>query len=223
MGHRIKYWTRLCECLNYLSLWCVLGPRNVGTGCGCCNTCNIIMSHKVCIGMSTSPFTHLANSDISWICPQPTWNESSYSGIVCNTPDVTSDNNPYSAMADSLRGINNHTDASVNLLSPVSSITSLSESGISQSQSDSMTNRLVGSPQAASSPKSVPVSPPQRAPKKDSFKTALMNCRGINNKIAELHTFLSATDPDIVLGTESWLKPNTMNCEIFPENYNIYK
>ena len=33
---------------------------------------------------------------------------------------------------------------------------------------------------------------------------------------------MSSTDPDIVLGTESWLKPEILNCEVFPEEYTVY-
>ena len=50
-----------------------------------------------------------------------------------------------------------------------------------------------------------------------------MNCQSIKNKIAELQTFISSTEPDIVLGTESWLQPEVLSCEIFPEEYAVYR
>ena len=59
--------------------------------------------------------------------------------------------------------------------------------------------------------------------KKDSFKIAVVNCQSINNKIPELLTFVSSTDPDTVLGTESCLKPEILNCEVFPEEYTVYR
>ena len=137
----------------------------------CCDTCNV-WSHKVCVGMSTSFFTHLASSDVSWICPQSTCNQPNYSSIILNTPEVSSDNNTYSTIADSMRS-HSASDHEVTPISPVSPIVSDS---ISEFQSDSLTVRPVGSPQAASSPKVPPGKPPRRPFKKDNFKNSIINC-----------------------------------------------
>ena len=74
-----------------------------------------------------------------------------------------------------------------------------------------------------SSPKTPLAKLPRRPYRKDNFKISIMNCQSINNKIPEFHTFLDSTDPDVVLGTESWLKAGTMNCEIFPDMYNVFR
>ena len=155
----------------------------------------------MCVGMSTSFFTHLASSDVSWICPQSTCNQPNYSSIILNTPEVSSGNNPYSTIVDSMRSINSCSvsDHDVTPISPVSPIVNES---ISVFQSDSLAIRPVGSPQAASLPKVPPGNPPQR-PFKDNFKISIITYQSINNKIPELHTFLDSTDPDVVLGTES--------------------
>ena len=39
----------------------------------------------------------------------------------------------------------------------------------------------------------------------------------------KFHTFISTTDPDIVLGTESWRIPDVLSCEIFPAGYAVYR
>ena len=185
----------------------------------CCDACDV-WSHKMCVGMSASFFTHFASSDVSWICPQPTCNQPNYSSIILNTPEVSSSNNPYSVLADSMRNMNNRSNSEATPISPVSLIVS---ENFSILHSDSLTTHPVGSPQATSSSKTPSVKPPRRPYKKDSFKISILNCQSINNKILEFHTFLDSTDPDVVLGTESWLKAGTMNCEVFPDTYNVFR
>ena len=134
--------------------------------------------------MSTSFFTHLVSSDISWICPQPTCNQPNYSTIILNTPEVSSQNNPYSTIADLKRSVNSRLGSDVTPISPISPIVNDS---LSAFQPDSSIVHPVGSPQAASSPKMPSGKPPRRPYKKDNFKISIVNCQSIN-KIPELHT-----------------------------------
>ena len=55
------------------------------------------------------------------------------------------------------------------------------------------------------------------------MKLAIVNCNSIVNKIQEFQIFLSVTDPDLVLGTESWLKPDITNSEAFPPEYAVFR
>jgi hypothetical protein len=50
-----------------------------------------------------------------------------------------------------------------------------------------------------------------------------MNCQSVVNKATELQTLLASVEPDIVIATESWLRPDIANPEIFPPNYNVYR
>ena len=50
-----------------------------------------------------------------------------------------------------------------------------------------------------------------------------MNCQSIKNKIPEFQTFIESTDPDIVLGNESWLQQDIKDSEIFPLGYSIFR
>ena len=34
---------------------------------------------------------------------------------------------------------------------------------------------------------------------------------------------VDSVKPDIIVGTESWLRPDIMNSEIFPSNYTVYR
>ena len=60
-----------------------------------------------------------------------------------------------------------------------------------------------------------------------------VNCRSIKDKKPEFETALHYLKPDIVCGTESWLKgikpgknprrDTIKSNEIFPHNYNVYR
>jgi hypothetical protein len=42
-------------------------------------------------------------------------------------------------------------------------------------------------------------------------------------KTAELHTCLEMDDPDVLIGSETWLDNSVHNNEIFPSNYTIFR
>ena len=183
----------------------------------CCDSCDVWF-HKECIEMSTTLFNYISNADISWIYPLQAYNQPNYSGVLFNSPLVDSSNNPFTALADSMREVNSQVSLDHLLqLSPLASINTASTS-----RTDSLSDQPVGPPQATSSP-TLHANTWKLTVLKDNFKIAIMNRQSINNKISELHTFISATDPDVLLGTESWLKPDTLSCEIFPEGYNVYR
>ena len=54
------------------------------------------------------------------------------------------------------------------------------------------------------------------------MSVVIANFCSVYNKEAELDTFLSYNDIDILLGTESHLDTSIFNSEIFPDFYNIY-
>jgi hypothetical protein len=49
-----------------------------------------------------------------------------------------------------------------------------------------------------------------------------INFQSIKRKRLLVNNIIESSKPDIVLGTETWLKPNIINNEVFPENYSIY-
>ena len=55
------------------------------------------------------------------------------------------------------------------------------------------------------------------------FRITNLNLQSINNKKAEILLMLERDNPDIVVGTETWLKPDVSNAEIFPSSYTIYR
>ena len=75
---------------------------------------------------------------------------------------------------------------------------------------------------------SIPNLPPIR-----NLRILTVNCRSIKDKASELKAIINYTKPDIVIGTESWLKgvkprknPTTdaiKSAEVFPDNYTAYR
>lgn len=50
-----------------------------------------------------------------------------------------------------------------------------------------------------------------------------MNCQSIRAKLAGFLGLVDEEDPDVIVGTESWLNPNITNGEIFPSNFQIFR
>ena len=52
-----------------------------------------------------------------------------------------------------------------------------------------------------------------------------VNCRSVVNNKGEFYHMLNELNPDIVVGTESWLTPDIQNSEIFPTelNYSVHR
>ena len=62
--------------------------------------------------------------------------------------------------------------------------------------------------------------PPQ---KNKEISLVVINFQSIKNKIEELGVLLDSINPDIVLGTETWLNKNIRDSEIFPHFYNVFR
>ena len=54
---------------------------------------------------------------------------------------------------------------------------------------------------------------------------ALLNCRSIRSedKAREFRIFVREHNPDVIMGTESWLSPDVYDAEVFPPNYVTYR
>ena len=73
----------------------------------------------------------------------------------------------------------------------------------------------------------------EKLPAKQNLRIMTINCRSLKENNAEFKASINYIKPDIICGTESWLrgiKPGKnpthdaiKNSEIFPENYNIYR
>ena len=61
----------------------------------------------------------------------------------------------------------------------------------------------------------------------NSFNRSLtvlsLNCQSLLAKKESFLNLICFHTPDIIIGCESWLKPDVKNCEIFPSNYNVHR
>lgn len=88
-----------------------------------------------------------------------------------------------------------------------------------------------GTPLASSTPHKRPgPNQPKRQAKipKSRLKLLNVNCQSINNKRAEFQHLVDENNPDIVVATETWLRPDIKDGEIgalndFSNDYNIYR
>ena len=55
------------------------------------------------------------------------------------------------------------------------------------------------------------------------LKIINVNFQSIKNKTAELGNFISTYDPDILIGTETWLNHTITDNEIFPPGYSLLR
>ena len=93
----------------------------------------------------------------------------------------------------------------------------------------------LGDPLVSSSPKDYripPASKPNLGNKRNSvhkrgYSTKLkiinINCQSIRAKLPDFEAMLATEDPDIVVGTESWLTNSVATGEVFPRNYNVFR
>jgi len=54
-------------------------------------------------------------------------------------------------------------------------------------------------------------------------KGLVVNFQSSKNKKEELCNLLDSANPNILIGTETWLRNDISSSEIFPEGYNVYR
>ena len=50
-----------------------------------------------------------------------------------------------------------------------------------------------------------------------------MNCQSVKSKVPQFLNFIESTEPDIILGTESWLSSDIHDSECFQSGYSVYR
>ena len=50
-----------------------------------------------------------------------------------------------------------------------------------------------------------------------------VNCRSVYNKALEFWNLVDTYNPDVVIGTESWLKKDISNAEVFRADFTTYR
>ena len=218
----------------------------------CYDSCNNWL-HKDCLGMSSKTYNDLEadGADVLWFCPRPSCVKPNFSYSPFNPPLVTSSSNIYSILSNASNDPSMKSEpcdpgsvhtphvSSSSIKSEPCDQGSVHTPQVSRSlrthSSSSITSiktpSSVGEPQDTSTPNRLLKSPQNTKPRRyqrhrdnpNQRKLVLMNCQSICNKKTELETLLMSVEPDIVIATESWLKPDIGSPEIFPPNYNVYR
>ena len=155
-----------------------------------CDSCDH-WYHIGCTGINSSEYSYLANTSVSWYC------------VVCHEPN-------HSTILYDL--IDSNQSNSFSVLSDGRS----TENGSITDAPDSP----LGEPIATSSPKrghsDQQGSDKSRKQQKRMLRTLIINFQSVKNKTSELQVLLDSTNPDILIGTETWLSESIYTSEIFP-------
>jgi hypothetical protein len=55
------------------------------------------------------------------------------------------------------------------------------------------------------------------------LKIINVNCQSLNAKRSSFLCLVNEEDPDVIVGTESWLNSNITSGELFPPNFNVLR
>ena len=193
-----------------------------GIACDACET----WFHTRCIGMCDEIYFSQA-PDISWNCFQ------------CGIPNFSTTlfavTPAESTLPPSLANLTHETSAS-------SSATSAANDSCSPRLNSSIPKTLnapafASSPLGTSQPKDTSVSSississapdplldlPNPVRHNQSLRTLVINFQGIRNKKHDFWNLIESCKPDIIIGNETFLKPEIRNSEIFPPTFDAYR
>ncbi|CAG2232580.1 unnamed protein product [Mytilus edulis] len=152
--------------------------------------------------MSTTEFSNLGKSEDTWTCPS------------CSKPNNSSTKVYFIPSGDDSKHTSLNISTNPLLLDSISDSSIPSTSGSSiNSPSFNTTSFSTDIPIMTSSPKPAKTKP---TPKKQ-LRLLNINFQSLRKKGKLLEAIIESTDPDIIIGTETWLDPNIKSSEIFPD------
>ena len=191
--------------------------------------------HRICIELCTADFSLLNRPSINWICHKC---DSANCGTFTFQSFSLGASHYYHPLLD-------HSIGSFNSSSPFSPLKTSSLGGRKgdRTANESSTREAVQSPKLESiqnGPQSPGIHQQARksrgtkenksddtpllgTPKKRNLCTLNLNCHRLVNKRAEFTALVDYIKPDVIFGTESWLKTNIGASEVFPEEYVPYR
>ena len=182
-----------------------------------CTNCNN-WSHNSCTGVTDQSYEHhKENSNAVWFCPS-----CELMNIV--TTDSTFDSYSHCS-TNQFSVLDPDTDYDRHTPEPKPVTTSspkrtLKQKEIRKRQTMNSESNITGSatkPVQKSSDKH-----PKRL-NKNCIKIVIANFQSIRNKVTEFNAFNTVTNPDIILGCESWLDGSITSAEIFPSNLQVIR
>ncbi|KAK3098493.1 hypothetical protein FSP39_020057 [Pinctada imbricata] len=161
--------------------------------------------HVQCMGMNSSTYEHLGNHSVSWYCTS------------CNNP-----NHSTTVYDSSLTCTNSFSVLSNSCSMRSSSPTTNREASTSSILDASADCNPFGIPKATSSPKSNTRNPVNRKEhQRNNIRIICINFQSIKNKVAELQVLIDSTNPDIIVGCETWTNQTMFSSEFLPDNYEV--
>ena len=158
--------------------------------------------HADCMNVNTIVYKALEDSNVSWICCN------------CRLPSFTS--SLFSSRATLLSN-------SFSTLDSLSEIEDLL-SPVAQSSPKSVNYNKKGNMQNGTKPDQNKKKQPKSNVKPRHFvKVMVINFQSVWGKAAELAVCLDNHQPDILIGTETWLSDSISNSEILPPNYTVIR
>ncbi|CAG2204419.1 unnamed protein product [Mytilus edulis] len=208
------------------------GPRHPKFPCGICKKACKLQSiacdecdqwlHKICIGMSTTEFSRLGNSSDTWKCPNCA--APNNSSIIYSTPELDENNTNEQIINQSEHPSLIHSESDISFPS-TSSITNETRSSVN-TEHDSTFDIL---PESNGITTSSPIKPKSktfnRANNTKGLRILNINFQSLRKKGKLLELIIIDTDPDIILGTETWLDDTISSSEILSNDldYNIQR
>ena len=165
----------------------------------CCDNCSI-WYHKDCMNICSAVYASISKPEASWICYK------------CGVPNLST------SLFDSYRV---DTSNSFQPLSDYSSELSISDLSIDETSVMLLGDSPIGSPRYASSPRTNNRQPRQARTKR--LETLVVNIKSVQAKRESLWEVVTSSNPDIVVGCETWLSPSILNREVLPNNYLVYR
>ena len=167
-----------------------------------CESCTV-WYHNKCTGMSNNLYNaHIEHESYVWICYK------------CGIPNFT----------DSTFFL-----SSINTSNSFDILATTTDSELADSFN---TDADIGTPMLSSSPKNTgPRSAKHNKPSRKnktkpvtrSMKFLNINFQSIGNKIPNLQVLLKKENPDVIFGTETWLKDSVFSNELLPSTYQIIR
>jgi hypothetical protein len=171
---------------------CGICSRACKKDCIACDQCDLWL-HKSCIGMSTSELTPIGELTEEWKCPAcRAINTSSVLYVPVDPSGPLSDQN------ENLASISLDHSSSVDSFSNISHISYDTLPNMSGSMSPTL---IVDSAPKTSSPKTYP-KPKRRF---NQLRVLNINFQSIKKKGRLLDAIITSSEPDIIIGTETWL------------------
>ncbi len=180
-----------------------------GVACDSCDS----WYHSSCVGLSETVYNSLS-PEISWICYKcglPNFSSDLFTSVPAESLHIS---HPSLFGISHSSSVENENDNSVQIEgSPM--FTSSPKDGRNNSLESTATS-LTSSNLSSSEP-AYPIK------NNASTRILIINFQSIRPKVAEFWNLISCTNPDIVIGSETWLKPEIYNAEILPDGYDLYR